>query len=85
MERCDLSDLLIDQCACRKHAPATKEEAVVCVELPTANIRVVIKSKYSGSHCKLCGETILEGDSITPLENTPYGRTKWVHLECTDE
>lgn len=66
-ERCDLSNLFIDECACRIHGP--KESAAT----PTG---IVISARYSGL-CADIGDDIEPGELIVMRDN---GR--WAHVQC---
>lgn len=55
--RCDLSDLPVDQCACRLHGP--QETARLDVEL----VGQPFPARYPGE-CAACGGRIDEGDPI---------------------
>lgn len=69
-ERCELSDLVIDQCACRLHAPTTQVA-------PAAPRPGAFTARYPG-HCQACRECIGEGD---PIRSTQDG---YIHDECYD-
>jgi len=68
-DRCDLTDLLVDQCACQTHRgePA-----------PDAGIRSGgVVAKFPGI-CSGCGDRIAIGDLITAVDSGG-----WVHAICT--
>jgi hypothetical protein len=55
--RCDLSDLPVDQCACRVHGPAETPS-----DGPPPGL--LFEAKFPG-RCTSCGERIEPGDLIT--------------------
>lgn len=65
--RCELSDLPIDQCACRIHGPA-----------PEPPPRTFFAA-WRGT-CAECREEIEPGDLIRPSQLTGG---PWIHEECT--
>lgn len=75
-ERCDLTELPVEQCACRMHAPQ-----------PSVGVRVVehappgwLVARYAGQ-CAVCGEPFSEGALIRRDEDT--GR--WMAECCSGE
>lgn len=71
---CDLSDLPVDQCACRLHAPKAVPLGVETVGQP-------FPAHYPGE-CARCGSPIVEGDQIARAAD----RSGYVHAderECT--
>jgi hypothetical protein len=63
-DRCDLSDLPVDQCACRKHNPPawqTKDRGVL------ARFPARFDSK-----CADCGLATCEGDTIARTDEGDY-------------
>jgi hypothetical protein len=65
-ERCILSDLPVDQCACRYHAKP---------EPPRVKVGPSIVAQYNG-FCPECGEGIDQGDIIVRTDDG------WVHESC---
>jgi hypothetical protein len=72
-ERCELSDLPVDQCACRIHAPT---------EPPTLSQRIdgrvlaTFFARYDG-RCADCNEPLVAGERICNIEHLGY-----VHEDC---
>jgi len=64
LERCDLSDLLVTECACRLHA--TPEPAYEAGEITTR-----FSARFD-SECDGCGGQIYEGDRIARTVNGEY-------------
>lgn len=86
MERCTLTELPPDQCACKNHRDNRDHIPELEAPIPTAwsNLgrpRPIIASKFPGK-CATCSETISVGQLITPL--SPSSK-RWIHLECRDE
>jgi hypothetical protein len=70
MRRCELSDLPVDQCACRIHAPnpyASERNDIAVTARFHARFR---------SECDSCGNAMSEGDLI--------GRTKDGDYVCSE-
>jgi hypothetical protein len=62
-DRCDMSGLLVDQCACRIHAPEpTKTGIVVVARFP---------ARFD-SECDACGDDMDEGDPIARTDDGDY-------------
>jgi hypothetical protein len=61
--RCELSDLLIEECACRIHTPARPPSDYVI----TARFLARFDSKCDG-----CGNAMDEGDPIARTEDSDY-------------
>lgn len=62
-ERCELSDLPVDQCACRLHAkPEPKIDYVVMARFPA----------HFNSKCDSCGKSITEGEYIARTTDGEY-------------
>jgi hypothetical protein len=63
-ERCELSDLLVDQCACRKHNPPVWQtrDHIITARFP---------ARFD-SECDACGEAMAEGDPIARTDNSEY-------------
>lgn len=72
-ERCDLSDLPVDMCACRIHAPT---------EPPTMSQRIdgrvlaTFSARYDG-RCEICDQSFAPGERICNIEYLGY-----VHKDC---
>jgi hypothetical protein len=72
-DRCELSDLPVDQCACRIHAPT---------EPPTMSQRIDGRvlarffARYDG-RCEICDRPIVSGEPICSIEHLGY-----VHKDC---
>lgn len=58
-ERCEVTDLLVDQCACPQHRGGTEPTAVETVGQP-------FEASYKG-WCPLCEKGIRVGDQIARL------------------
>jgi hypothetical protein len=69
VDRCELSDLPVDQCACRIHGP--REEPPPGGQIYAARWR---------SRCRECLESIEVGALITP---SPLVGGGYVHEECS--
>jgi hypothetical protein len=82
VQRCELSELPVEQCACRKHKPGQAAD-----QHPGADIvrdggpGPVITAQYPGQ-CVTCGDRFQVGDLIRPV--TTMGGTRWGHAECFD-
>jgi hypothetical protein len=68
VDRCELSDLPVKQCACRIHGP--REETTLAATIYAARWR---------SRCRECLESIEVGTLITP---SPMAGGGFVHEEC---
>lgn len=74
-ERCDLTDLLVDQCACRAHrSGAPVVEPVETVGQPFA-------AQYHGL-CGSCDGRIAEGDMIVRAADRSVGYVHADQREC---
>lgn len=69
-DRCDLSDLLVTECACRIHAPTEPD-------LSSGEPGPVFVARYHG-RCSGCGTHIHDGDRIRHA-GTPGA---YIHEEC---
>lgn len=66
MTRCELSDLPVDQCACRVHAPKPD---------PLAWRDYVVVARFPArftSECDGCGAQMLEGQTIARTDDGDY-------------
>ena len=70
-ERCDLSDLPVDQCACRIHGPKEPK--------PTTGSGRGFPAAYGG-RCDVCGDRIHVGDLIAIAYGMVAGA--WAHADC---
>ena len=63
-DRCDLSDLPVDQCACRKHNPPTWQtrDHIITARFP---------ARFD-SKCDDCGLAICEDDPIARTDEGDY-------------
>jgi hypothetical protein len=62
-DRCELSDLPTDQCACRIHAPKPPDsEYVIVAKFP---------ARFD-SNCENCGDRMHEGDPIARTQDGDY-------------
>ena len=75
--RCDLTDLPVDQCACRLHAPQAPAGHVRTVEHPRPGW---FEARYPGQ-CRACGEPFTAGTHITGTD----GSDGWTAECCADE
>jgi len=85
IERCDLSDLPVDQCGCRKHPKGKVYDAQqvrIDVNPRAAGYGEPIPARYHG-RCQMCGDDIAPGELIRADLPTP-GRAAWIHANCTD-
>ena len=73
MERCELSDLPVDQCACRVHKPGQEADGISRAYGPE------IHARFPG-RCLLCGEGVRVGEPIR-MTTTPMG-SRAVHSDC---
>ena len=71
-DRCDLSDLPVNQCACRVHTPVT-------LPRPTEFTIMARFDAHFYSRCDGCDDSIHEGDSIA---RTSYG--EYICSKCSD-
>jgi hypothetical protein len=84
VERCDLSELPVDQCACRIHKPGQETDRPGHLTPEVHKLREYgppVSAQY-GSVCLNCGDRIRFGDEIRAAK-TPGG-TRWVHDECAE-
>lgn len=65
-ERCELSDLPVEQCACRVHGPH---------EEPATDSARFFRARYQGV-CSGCEHRVFPGDLIMMVEDRPC------HEEC---
>lgn len=72
MERCDLSDLPVDQCACRVHAPT---EPPTLSQRIDGRILATFFARYDG-RCDSCDQSFVS-ERICSIENLGY-----VHEDC---
>ena len=70
MTVCDLSDLPVEQCACRVHGP---HDAAA-----PGSFGVPFTARFGG-HCQACDEDIHPGDRIVRPDN---GRGVYIHEDC---
>lgn len=85
MERCDLSDLPVDQCGCRVHKPGQAydaRQARIDVNPGAAGYGEPFAARFHG-RCQACGDGIAPGETIRADLSTP-GRATWIHSDCTD-
>ena len=68
-ERCDLSDLPVDQCACRIHAPQPRVRD--SWRTGEYSITARLPARFN-SECDSCGEAVSEGDPIARTDNNEY-------------
>jgi hypothetical protein len=77
MERCDLSDLPADQCACRVHArPVLTGDPFAAAGGPGEMVGWAFMARFDGT-CQECAGWIYEGDSICHSGDWGY-----VHEGC---
>ena len=92
VERCDLSDLPVDQCGCRKHPKGKTYDARqvrIDVNPGTVGYGQPIAARYAGV-CPECGERFAAGDTIRAHEyggdrgpsRMPF--TRWIHADCAE-
>lgn len=62
-ERCELSDLLVDQCACRLHAPRPERTPYTILAWFPAHF---------DSHCEECDRSMFRGERIALTEDHEY-------------
>src|ERR1035437_4115659 len=72
-DRCDLSDLPVDQCACRIHAPT---EPPTLSQRIDGRILATFFARYDG-RCEICDRPIISGEPICSVEHLGY-----VHKDC---
>jgi hypothetical protein len=85
VERCDLSDLPVDQCGCRKHPKGKTYDARqvrIDINPGAAGYGEPIPARYHG-RCQACGDGITPGEPIRADLSTP-GRAAWIHASCAD-
>jgi hypothetical protein len=63
--RCDLSGLLVDQCACRIHTPPEPDRAI------DRAIVARFPARFD-SQCENCGDRMSEGDPIARTQDGDY-------------
>ena len=68
-ERCELSDLFVDQCACRIHAPLPRARDSWRTGIYSITAR--FPARFD-SECDACGEAMSEGDPIARTDNNEY-------------
>ncbi len=74
MQRCELSELPVDQCACRTHGP--QESARPARPLLHGH---AFPARFAGQ-CKECQESIAVGEQIVA---SPLAGGGYVHEECS--
>lgn len=87
VERCDLSDLPVDQCGCHKHKPSQAADSRTRRAEGTHvyPLKVVIVAKYPG-RCPECGERYQVGEMITPQQFADVAASgQWAHEDCARE
>lgn len=94
-DRCELTELLIEQCGCRLHAGAAGATArgLTAEVEPYArrngdqpSYGAPIIARYGG-RCPECQERYEPGDTIRPqrFKTTGNHTGTWVHTECAEE
>ena len=68
--RCHLSDLHVDQCACRLHGPVEVRR-----QPQDSTVLRRVEALYPG-HCRACDDAFAIGDRIALSGPT------WIHEEC---
>lgn len=81
-QRCDLTDLLVDQCAHCKKQLSVEEEVAAERSQRAADVTGWIEAQYPGACCR-CGERIAIGDLITL--SSPYRSVGWIGTCCAPE
>lgn len=74
-DRCDLSDLPVEMCACRIHA---KPEQAIDPSSPTIRAGYAFEARFPGV-CPTCDDEIEPGMDICRTTRGTY-----VHAECVD-
>jgi hypothetical protein len=82
MERCELSDLPVDTCACRVHKPGQEADRQVRIDINpgAAGYGEPVAARYHG-RCQACGDGIAPGEAIRADLSAP-GRAAWIHADC---
>lgn len=88
-ERCELSDLPVDQCGCRKHRPGVTVVDLAERHPPhphTYEFGLIAEAQYE-SPCAAtgCGQWIRFGERIVPQRYMGHGTGRWAHEECARE
>lgn len=83
MERCELSDLPVSQCACRKHKPGQEVDAheVASTFTRDGGPGPIVVARYPGT-CVTCAYRYQVGEEIRPVMT--MGGTRWGHAACFD-
>lgn len=84
MQRCELSDLPVAECACRKHKPGQAADArpgTAAAFVHDGSPGPTIAARYPG-RCVTCGDQYGVGEDIRPV--TTAGGTRWGHAYCLD-
>jgi hypothetical protein len=79
MERCELSDLPVGQCACRVHKPGQEADAHPAPEPASRIYGPEIAARYPG-RCLHCGDRVVVGEPVR-MTLTPMG-SRTVHTGC---
>jgi hypothetical protein len=87
MRRCDVSDLLVEECAdCRHNTHGSRgrsnlDNAGSDWPLPGAKVMDAITAIFTGDCSADCGAPIKRGEMIVKLDIDGVG--KWRHVECS--
>lgn len=84
--RCELSDLLVEQCGCRIHRAAVVETDIELNHTRRgATFGRAVTARYPG-RCPGCGDHYDVGDLIR-FDNspTPASNSRWWHNDCAEE
>ena len=89
VERCQLSDLPVDQCACRLHPKGKAydaRQARIDINPGAAGYSEPVAARFPGV-CPECGDPFAPGEAIRARSyggsgNTPFRR--WIHAHCTE-
>lgn len=82
IERCELSDLPVDQCACRTHRPGQEADAPPA---RPAGYGPEVVARYPG-RCPACHERYEVGEPIRVELTTVQLRStgSWLHSDCAE-
>jgi hypothetical protein len=86
-ERCELSELPVASCGCRKHRPDGGQIHVAPVTARTYQygLTTEVIAKFPGT-CPECGDRYHVGELIAPQrDGGGTGTGRWAHEECARE
>jgi hypothetical protein len=86
-KRCELSELPISTCGCRKHRPDGGQTHIEPASIRTYRyvLTSTVNAKYPGT-CPECGDRYEVGEPILPQPSgNGQGTGRWAHEDCARE